>query len=170
VIYPIKKKKNKQKKQTIIAIIIKNQDKYLLKKRSEGNLLVNLWEFPNFVYEEETSEEEDEEEIIIEMQKYLKKNLIKKYDGEVSEYKTIFHDFSHIKQKILVFDIEIEGENQVLYKIDKNNCEYFTKNEIENDIPISTQMKKVFSTLFENDELSENDEDYQKKKKRKKNI
>lgn len=127
-IYPRKSKKSK-KEQSISCIVLSCKKKYLIQKRPKEGLLASLWEFPNFEVESEQGKEEVEE-FLNELDVFID-DL--QYIGEIQ------HIFTHIKQKIFIYSLEIKDEK----KLEDQEHKWVKKEEF-NEMAVSTQMKKVF--------------------------
>eukprot|EP01080_Neovahlkampfia_damariscottae_P001389 gene1389-12009_t len=145
-IYPIKKEKKKPRDETIVACVIYNEttEKYAFTKRPPNGLLANLFEFPNAPApqnEKVENEENEEKNAKMILSKFLESNFNFKEPKEMMslEYSgNITHIFSHIKQLIHIFKLNIKNE------ILNDEINWLTEEDIDSSA-ISTQMKKVFS-------------------------
>lgn len=127
--YPVKVKKNQQKKVPMIVAVIKDeQNRFLMRKRPEKGLLAGLYEFVTF-------EGHFEDDLI----NYLHLH----YDIKINSTKRVGelqHTFSHRKWMMSVFEVEVAKINHKMYPLEEVY-----------DLPISTAHKKVLNLIQDDD-------------------
>jgi len=100
--YPIRPLKKERRKESRVVFLLSYQDKYVLDKRPPKGLLASLYEFPNFLEEENKTPEE-----ILEEHSLSSISLDK-----LSSYK---HIFSHLEWNMDVYQGELKNPPQSSY-------------------------------------------------------
>lgn len=156
--YPVKRKKNKPKPVTYVALMIQNDEgEYLLERRPETGLLASMWQFPLIKVEEIITDGtwKPFKPVILEALAVEEKEFIEQYTTEnyqvpvqISDQTSgvVQHVFSHLKWKVSIF--EGKAKTDLLSEELPENCEWVKVEDFDN-YTFPTVQKKLWETFNE---------------------
>jgi A/G-specific adenine glycosylase len=146
--FPRKEKKTKiNEKSSLVCILYhESSETFCLFQRPETGLLANLLEFPSIVIKDQDQGEP------LNVQADIKEH----FDTEVQNLHhcgEIMHQFSHIKQKYIIWSGLVDSQTRVTFSKDQyQKIEWLSEENIDK-CAISTAMKKVFNHYNNNKDL-----------------
>lgn len=151
--YPRKGKRSRVRDETdMVCVVQENEsDKFLLLQRPSTGLLANLFEFPSFSSNVFGGESVSAKDMKAKLLRELGKSLGEEWILSASCEGEVVHQFSHIRQKYVVWKVKVENpiKTEMVGAKKWHQKEEWMSEEEVNTAAISTAMKKVFRLIRE---------------------